>query len=67
MPTAVSVLRNCVIVLSSVLRIKRTLDGAEINKIISGLQAEKELAIEHHRRALWDRTIKTAATFKAEY
>ena len=54
------------IVLSSVPRIKRTLDGAEINKIISGLQAEKELAIDY-RRALWDRTIKTAATFKVEY
>jgi hypothetical protein len=58
---------DAVIVLSTVLRIKRTLDGAEIDKIISGLQAEKALAIERHRRALWDRTIKNAAAFKAEY
>jgi hypothetical protein len=59
--------QDAVIVLSTVLRIKRTLDGAEIDKIISGLQAEKALAIERRRRALRDRTIKNAAAFKAEY
>jgi hypothetical protein len=36
---------------SDVLRIKRTLDGAEIDKIISDVQARKALAIEHRRRA----------------
>jgi hypothetical protein len=53
-----------VIVLSTVLRIKRTLDGAEIDEIISGLQAAKALAIERHRRMQWDRTVKSAAAFK---
>lgn len=37
---------DAAIVLATVLRIKRTLDGAEIDEIISGLQAEKTLAIE---------------------
>ena len=59
--------QDAVIVLSTVLRIMRSLDGAEIDKIISDLQAGKALAIERRRRALWDRTIKNAAAFKAEY
>jgi hypothetical protein len=35
-----------VIVLSTVLRIKRTLDGAEIDKIIWDIEAREALAIE---------------------
>jgi len=38
--------------LSDVLRIKRTLDGAEIDKIIADVQARKTLAIEHRRRPI---------------
>jgi hypothetical protein len=41
---------DSVIVLSTVLRIKRTLDGAEIDKIFSDLQASKALAVEQARR-----------------
>lgn len=36
---------------STVLRIKRTLNGAEIDKIISDVEARKASAIEHRRRA----------------
>jgi hypothetical protein len=43
------------IVLSTVLRIKRTLDGGEIDKIISDLQVQKSLAVERCRRADWRR------------
>jgi hypothetical protein len=34
-----------------VLRIKRTLDGVEIDKIISDVETEKTLTAEHRRRA----------------
>jgi hypothetical protein len=40
---------DVVIVLSTVLRIKRTLYGAEIDKIISDVQARNAMAIEHWR------------------
>jgi hypothetical protein len=40
-------------VLCTVLRIKRTLGGGEIDKIISDLQARKALAVEYRRRADW--------------
>jgi hypothetical protein len=36
-----------------VLQIKRTLNGAEIDKIIADVQARKAMAIEHRRRAVW--------------
>jgi hypothetical protein len=49
-----------VIVLSVVLRIKRTLDGAEIDKIILDVEAHKALAMEHHRRAEWRKCERTA-------
>ena len=39
--------------LSIALRIKRTLHAAEIDKIISDMQALKARAIEHRRRADW--------------
>ena len=58
---------DAVIVLSTVLRIKRTLDGAEIDKIVSGLQAEKVLAIERHRRADWRRRELSAKSFVVEH
>jgi hypothetical protein len=56
---------DAVIVLSTVLRIKRTLDGAEIDKIISDLQAGKALAIEHRRRADWRERELAAKSFLA--
>jgi hypothetical protein len=49
--------------LSIVLRIKRTLDGAEIDKIISDVQARKALAVEHGRRQRWEQVIENAAAF----
>ncbi len=49
--------------LSIVLRIKRTLDGAEIDKIISDVQARKALAVEHGRRQRWQQVIENAAAF----
>jgi hypothetical protein len=49
--------------LSIVLRIKRTLDGAEIDKIISDVQARTALAVEHGRRQRWQRVIENAAAF----
>jgi|ERR1700746_215258 hypothetical protein len=58
---------DAVIVLSTVLRIKRTLDGAEIDEIISGLQAAKKLAIERHRRADWRQRELSANSLVAEY
>ena len=52
--------------LSIVLRIKRTLDGGEIDKIISDVQALKARAIEHRRRADWRKRELTAASFHTE-
>ena len=55
------------IALSTLLRIKRTLCGAEIDKIIAGLQASKALAIEHRRRVDWHHREVSAKSFVAEY
>jgi hypothetical protein len=44
---------DVVMTLSIVLRIKRTLDGQEIDKIIADQQTLKARAIEHRRRADW--------------
>jgi hypothetical protein len=55
---------DVVMTLSIVLRIKRTLDSDEIDKIISDVQARKGLAIERVRRKLWQRVIENAAAFK---
>jgi hypothetical protein len=52
---------DVVMTLSIVLPIKRTLDGTEIDKIISDVQARKAQAIEHRRRADW-RKRELAAT-----
>jgi hypothetical protein len=38
---------DVVIALSVVLRIARTLDGAEIDKLISDVEARKAVAVEH--------------------
>jgi hypothetical protein len=57
---------DLVIVLSTVLRIKRTLDGAEIDKIISDVEAGKALAVEHRRRAEWRQREVAASSFRAE-
>jgi hypothetical protein len=56
---------DVVMTLSIVLRIKRTLDGGEIDKIISDVQALKARAIEHRRRADWRKRELTAASFHA--
>ncbi|MGV7216430.1 hypothetical protein [Bradyrhizobium sp. UFLA05-112] len=58
---------DLVIVLSTVLRIKRTLDDAEIDKIIWEVAARKALAIEHRRRADWRKRELAARRFQAEY
>jgi hypothetical protein len=52
--------------LNTVLRIKRTLDGAEIDNIISDVEAGKALAIEHRRRGDWHRRELAASRFRAE-
>jgi hypothetical protein len=56
---------DVVMTLSIVLRIKRTLDAAEIDKIISDVQARKGLEIERVRRKRWQRVIENAAAFKS--
>jgi hypothetical protein len=52
--------------LNTALRIKRTLDGAEIDKIISDVEAGKALAVEHRRRAEWRKAELSASCFRAE-
>ena len=54
---------DVVMALSIVLRIKRTLDGVEIDDLISDLQARKALAAEHRRRKQWQRVLENAANF----
>jgi hypothetical protein len=58
---------DVVIVLSTVLRIKRTLDGREIDQIILDVETRKALAIEHQRRADWRKSELAAARFRAEF
>ncbi|WP_377829525.1 hypothetical protein ACFKHW_07125 [Bradyrhizobium lupini] len=53
-------------VLSTVLRIKRTLNAAEIDEIILDVEARKALAVEHRRRAEWRKSELEAASFRAE-
>jgi hypothetical protein len=57
---------DLLIVLSTVLRIKRTLNGAEIDKIIWEFEAQKALAIERQRRADWRECQLAASRFRAE-
>ena len=53
-------------VLSTLFRIKRTLDGAEIDEIIADVEARKAMAIEHWRRADWRKRELAASSFRAE-
>jgi hypothetical protein len=53
--------------LSTVLRIKRTLDGSEIDDLISGMKARKALAAERARRKRWEGAIKNAARLTTDY
>lgn len=57
---------DVVIVLSTVLRIKRTLDGVEIDRIIWDVEARKALAAEHRRRADWRKAEVEAERFRAQ-
>ena len=57
---------DVVIALSTVLRIKRTLDGAEIDALISNVQTLKAQAIERRRRADWRKRELSARNFLAE-
>jgi hypothetical protein len=54
---------DVVMTLSIVLRIKRTLDSDEIDKIISDVQARKVLAVERVRRKRWQQRVENAAAF----
>lgn len=55
---------DLVIVLSKVLRIKRTLDGAGIDRIILDVETRKALAIEHRWRADWRGGVVVAAALE---
>jgi hypothetical protein len=57
---------DIVIVLSTVLRIKRTLDGTEIDRIIGEFETHKALAAERKRRAEWRKCESVAGRFRAE-
>ena len=57
---------DVVMALSIVLRIKRTLNGVEIDELISDVQARKARAIELARRADWHRRELSARRFQAE-
>jgi len=57
---------DVVMVLSIVLRIRGTLDGAEIDKIIWDVEARKALAVERQRRADWRKGELAADRFRAE-
>ena len=52
--------------LATMLRIKRTLTGEEIDDMIENICAGFELAAERRRRADWQRTVANAAKFEAE-
>jgi hypothetical protein len=57
---------DVVIALSTVLRIRRTLDGPSIDDLISDLQARKALAAERCRRADWRARELAANGFQIE-
>ena len=58
---------DLLIALSTVLRIKRTLDGAEIDEIILDVEARKALAMECQRRKDWRERELAASHFRAEF
>ncbi|MGY8639195.1 hypothetical protein RAD15_42730 [Bradyrhizobium sp. 14AA] len=55
---------DVLMVLSTVLRIKRTLDGREIDEVISDVVSRKAMAIEKGRREQWQRALEQAAAFR---
>ncbi|WBL76032.1 hypothetical protein I3J27_23715 [Bradyrhizobium xenonodulans] len=55
---------DVLIVLSTVLRIRRTLDGREIDEIISDVVTRKAMALERRRRAEWRKSELMAARFR---
>jgi hypothetical protein len=57
---------DVVIALSTLLRIKRMLNGREIDQIILDVETRKALAIEQRRRAEWRKSELAAARFRAE-
>lgn len=57
---------DLVMVVSTVLRIRRTLDGAEIDRVILDVETRKALAIEHRRRAEWRKAEVEAERFRAQ-
>ncbi|WP_439370834.1 hypothetical protein [Bradyrhizobium sp. DASA03120] len=57
---------DLVMVLATILRIKRTLSGAEIDRIILEFEANKALAIERRRRKEWRKAELAASRFRAE-
>jgi hypothetical protein len=57
---------DVVMVLSIVLRIKRTLDAAEMDRIIWDVETRKALAIEHRRRTDWRKAELEAERFRAQ-
>ncbi|WP_458149367.1 hypothetical protein [Bradyrhizobium sp. UFLA05-109] len=57
---------DLLMVLSTILRIKRTLDGAEIDKIIWEFESRKVLAIERRQRQEWRKAELAASRFRAE-
>jgi hypothetical protein len=57
---------DVVMVLSTVLRINRTLDGAEIDDLISDVQTLKAQALERRRRVEWCRRELSARKFLAK-
>ncbi|MGX9426147.1 hypothetical protein ACWKUA_11360 [Bradyrhizobium sp. LeoA1S1] len=58
---------DTVMALSIALRIKRTLDGAEIDKTIRIALAHRDIAIERARRVQWQRTVENAAAFEGQF
>jgi hypothetical protein len=58
-------LGDVVMALSVLLRIKRSLDGAEIDRLISDRQVRKALAAEHRRRADWRKRALSTRSFEA--
>jgi hypothetical protein len=57
---------DVVMTLSIVLRIARTLDAVEIDRVISDVQARKGMAIERYRRADWRKRELSARSFRTE-
>jgi hypothetical protein len=57
---------DVVIALSTVLLIKRTLDGREIDQIILDVETRKALAMERQRRAEWRKCELAVSRFRAE-